>query len=309
MIDGAAPGSGPTITGRPPEAQVDLVVDRKPEPPVSRPTYTPLFRAQHEDRYRRRDLISDYEAAFGCNLVVMIDQISEDSVTFFQDVLHGLDPTRDLHVLLCSPGGDGEVAIRLARMAQHSCRELVVLVPEIAKSAATIFALAAHRIVMGATSDLGPIDPQVLVGKRGFVSAKDLIGAVERAMTDVAERPDTYPLHAAMFGGIDSTVVEFARSALARADQMARQAISSNPDRDTAAVDTMCRAIGDALINDPSSHGAVIGATEARRIGLPVVELASTRVRAATSAGSTVSGPQQCRVAPAIRRSHERVRL
>jgi len=47
---------------------------------------------------------------------------------------------------------------------------------------------------------------------RGFVSAKDLIEAVNSALDD-ATRPDTYPLHAAMLAGIDSTVVQFARAA------------------------------------------------------------------------------------------------
>ncbi len=193
--------------------------------------YTPLFRAQHEDRYRRRDLIQHYQRDHSCNLVVLIDQITQDSITLFAELLHVLDRSQDLYLLLVSPGGDGGVAVRLARMAQGACRELVVIVPELAKSAATILALGAHSIVMGPTSDLGPIDPQILVSERGYVSAKDLIEAVDSALNDVATRPDTYPLHAAMLAGIDSTAVQFARSALASTDELARQAIGSNPDR------------------------------------------------------------------------------
>lgn len=98
--------------------------------------YTPLFRAQHEDRYRRRDLIQDYQRRHSCNLVVLIDQITQDSITLFTEVLHGLDPSQDLHLLLVSPGGEGGVAVRLARMAQGACQQLVVIVPELAKSAA-----------------------------------------------------------------------------------------------------------------------------------------------------------------------------
>src|ERR1700739_1000558 len=85
-------------------------------------SYTPLFRAQHEGRYRRQALIREYQDAYGCNLVVMIDQILSESVTYFAEVLQGLDNTRDLHLILCSPGGDGETAIRLARMAQAASK-------------------------------------------------------------------------------------------------------------------------------------------------------------------------------------------
>lgn len=239
-------------------------------------SYTPLFRAQHEGRYRRQALIREYQNAYGCNLVVMIDQILSESVTYFAEVLQGLDNTRDLHLLLCSPGGDGETAIRLARMAQAVSKRLVVVVPESAKSAATILALGAHEIIMGPTSDLGPIDPQILVQDRGFVSAKDLIAAVDRAMKEVEERPNTYPLQAAMLGGIDATTVQFARSALSRTADLAKQAIASNPDRSSEEIKALHSKIDKPLIKAPHSHGALIGAEEAKVAGLPVTELEPT---------------------------------
>lgn len=235
--------------------------------------YTPLFQAQHEARYRRQDSIRSYQERYGCNLVVMIDQILPESVTYFAELIHGLDSDRDLHLLLCSPGGDGETAVRLARMAQAACERFVVLVPESAKSAATILALGAHEIVMGPTSDLGPIDPQVLVPERGFVGAKDLIAAVDRAVDEVDKRPNTYTLHAAMLGGIDATSVQFARSALSRTADLARQAISSNPSRNSRAVQKLFGLIKEPLIELPHTHGAVVGADEAKRAGLPVREL------------------------------------
>lgn len=239
-------------------------------------TYTPLYRAQNEDRYLRQALIRKYQEDYNCNLVVMIDQIESDSVTLFAEILHGLDCNKDLHLMLCSPGGDGEIAVRLARMAQASCRHFYVLVPESAKSAATILALGAHGIIMGPTSDLGPIDPQIFLPDRGFVSAKDLLAAVNKALADVAAKPDTYPLHVAMLAGIDSTAVQFAQSALARTDDLAKQAAGSNPDRSTADVTALFNKINKPLIKAPHSHAAVIGAPEAGKAGLPVKALQPT---------------------------------
>jgi len=248
-----------------------------PAPDVAVPTgataYTPLFRAQNEGRYLRRELIRAYEARHNCRLIVMIDQIDPMSVTYFAELLHQADPRQDLHLMIWSPGGDGETAVRLARMAQDSCRKFVLLVPDFAKSAATILGLAAHQIVMGPTSDLGPIDPQVLIGGRGYVSAKDLIAAVDVALTDVAARPDTFPLHAAMLGGIDETQVQFARSALARTDELAKQALSSQPDRTEEDVLTLFTSVSGELITTPNTHGAVVGSVEADRAGLPVISL------------------------------------
>jgi len=151
----------------------------------------------------------------------MIDLIHPDSITLFAELLHKADPAKELHLLLRSDGGDGEVAIRLARMAQATCSRFVVVVPDVAKSAATIFALGADEVIMGPPSDLGPIDPQVYVPDRGYVSAKDVRSAVETALNDVSDRPGTYPLHSAMLGmgNVDATLFQFAKSAL---DQTAR---------------------------------------------------------------------------------------
>ena len=41
-----------------------------------------------------------------------------------------------------------------------------VIVPDYAKSAGTLMALGADRIIMSETSELGPIDPQVILADR-----------------------------------------------------------------------------------------------------------------------------------------------
>jgi hypothetical protein len=239
-------------------------------------TYTPLFEAQHEGRYVRRGLLRSYQDNHDCRLAVMIDLIHPDSVTLFAELLHGSDKSKELHLLLRSPGGDGEVAIRLARMAQASCAKFVVVVPDIAKSAATILALGADQIIMAPPSDLGPIDPQVLVPERGYISAKEVIAAVDDALNDVHKRPGTYALRSALLGmgNVDATLYQFAKSALGQTREIARQALGSNPRRTQEDVDALAEVVADRLITDPHAHSAVVGAAEARAVGLPVTELA-----------------------------------
>jgi hypothetical protein len=238
-------------------------------------TYTPLFLAQHDDRYLRRSLIEAYEARHNCRLAVVIDLIHPDSVTLFADLLHGTDPDRELHVLLRSQGGDAEVAVRLARMAQAACSRFVVVVPDIAKSAATIFALGADEIVMGPASDLGPIDPQVLIHDRGYVSAKEVIRAVNQALQDSSDRPNTFALHSALLGmgNVDATLYQVALSALDQTAEVAQQALGSNPRREPQDVAQLVMSVTTSLITETRAHSAVVGAAEARTVGLPVTEL------------------------------------
>ncbi len=100
------------------------------------PEQSPLFHAQHAARYERQRLIGEYEQSYDCRLVVIIDAIFPYSTTYLEELIFDADPSRNLHMMLASPGGDGETAIRLVRSAQSRCSELTVVVPDVAKSAA-----------------------------------------------------------------------------------------------------------------------------------------------------------------------------
>jgi membrane-bound ClpP family serine protease len=144
------------------------------------PSQSPLFHAEHAERYQRQAAIRNYQETHHCRLIVVIDVLFPTSIAPLEELLYNADPSLDLHLILVSPGGDGETAVRMVRSIQARCKELTVIVPDIAKSAATILCLGAHRILMGPTSDLGPVDPQFpLPGAPGYVSAKDMIAGGE----------------------------------------------------------------------------------------------------------------------------------
>lgn len=237
------------------------------------PSQSPLFHAQNAARYDRQQMIRTYQDTFGCRLIVMIDQVFPDSVGFLEDLIYDADPAQDMHLLLDSPGGDGETAIRLIRSMQARCRELTVVIPDQAKSAATLLALGAHHILMGPTSDLGPIDPQFRIprGDRfDLVAAKDIIEAVERAEAAVAAEPATYPLHAALLADVTGLMAAEARSAIARTDDLLAECLSSCTGRSPAKIEALTRALHEPLIEAPKSHAAVFGYDAAQDAGLPV---------------------------------------
>jgi hypothetical protein len=69
-------------------------------------------------------------------------------------------------------------------------KKLRVIVPNIAKSAATLFALGADEILMGYLSELGPIDPQVPVvisGTTQFISALAFVESRDSLMKSIDE--------------------------------------------------------------------------------------------------------------------------
>lgn len=237
---------------------------------IVHPVQSPLYHAENAQRYERQALIATYEQAYGCRLVVVCDALFPFSVNLFEELIYDADPGTDLHLMLATPGGDGETAVRLVRSAQRRCRELTVIVPDQAKSAGTILTLGAHHILLGPTSDLGPIDPQFQIGQ-GLVSAKDIIASVAAAESAIQANPATYPLHAALLSDVTALMVQQARSALARSEDVMREALASQPDRSEDEIAVLCAALKQPLIDDPKSHGASLGVDDARRLGLPVI--------------------------------------
>lgn len=264
------PGQTDSLLYRRPPAS-DLNADRSiPDEPQSR--RSPLYEARHASWYERQSLIQEYEKAQGCRLVVVIDLLFASSVTLFEETLYDADPKEDLHVMLTTPGGDGETALRLVRQAQSRCAELTVIVPVQAKSAGTLFVLGADHIYLGPTSDLGPVDPQLQFPNRQPAAAKAIIAAVDEAERRIKDHPETYPLHISMLGDVTALMVQQARNALARANDQLREALASASHREAPEVKELASKLHAPLIAETQSHGTTISAQHAKAFGLPVRE-------------------------------------
>jgi hypothetical protein len=132
------------------------------------PKKTPMYQAIHSDRYARQSLIKGIEAKTGRQLISYVSgigtHIDRDDTVWFADLLHNVQTNRDLDLLLHTPGGDIDAAEKLITLVHTTANKgaLRVIVPDFAKSAGTLMALGANKIVMSDTSELGPIDPQVV---------------------------------------------------------------------------------------------------------------------------------------------------
>ncbi len=237
------------------------------------PHQSPLYHAQHTNQYQRQQLIRAYETKTDSRLIVALDIIDSNTVTSLEEHLFGIDPSGDLHLLLGSPGGSAEQAIRAVRSLQSRCRRLAVVIPDIAKSAATLLALGADEIRLGPTSDLGPVDPQMFIGNR-WIQAKSILKAIEQAEDAIRSNCSLTKLWARLLVDVSGVDAQEAKSALDRTASMIRQVISyrSNPPPH-AETETLVSALVDALQDQTVSHGYTLGAEELMNMDLPIVKL------------------------------------
>lgn len=197
---------------------------------------------------------------------------------------------KTLEILIHSTGGHSSVAFRLAQYFRRHCTQLNILVPIMAKSAATLLSLNADQIFMGEFAELGPLDTQLrddLDKGGGYFSPLDEFRSVEFLREHAAEMLDylsftlqergmsvKQALHEAMpgvvgmmrplYGQVDPSKLGSYRRALAEGEEYAKRLLAAQMDEDEA------DDIAEKLVWDYPAHDFVIDYEEAQSIGLPV---------------------------------------
>ena len=86
----------------------------------------------------------------------------------------------DVDVIIDSFGGDADAAYHMAKLIDgHFKGNIKYVVPRFAKSAATLMVCGGNKIVMGETSELGPLDPQIRQDDGTYISAKAVQATLE----------------------------------------------------------------------------------------------------------------------------------
>ena len=223
-------------------------------------------------RSRRRRLIRQIEAATGRALLCYVSEHRpiEDADTYqLHRLIETIEAGKPLTLLLNSPGGlidPAEKMVHLLREASPSSPgALEVVIPAIGKSAATLMALGADRIVMSDFSELGPIDPQIPLPDGPFVSVLAYLLAYEEAEKRCEEHPGN-PAFADAFAKFPPVLIAAMRQAASRARTCAENLLKR--------LGTNYTAVAAALMDIQRfpSHGQMIDWRTAQSIGLHQVE-------------------------------------
>ena len=216
------------------------------------PKQSPLYWVGDKDRYLRQLLLRDLQERFGRKQLVYFTrcdsnaQIDIDDDRLLLELLSDCgDEPLDLHVE--TNGGYTDATEKLIALLEPFRARLRVIVPRRAKSNGTLLALAASEIVLGVASELGPIDPSIQLGPGQAVPAQFVLQA-----------PDADPI-----------IKQIAQHAVNQTTSLATRLLNSGqlsakPERVAETVVSL------STRNIYPSHGSVIDAHEAGRLGLNV---------------------------------------
>lgn len=209
-------------------------------------------------------------------------------------MLDAIGDVQCIDLLIHSPGGLGEVAEKIVAMCRSRCESFRVVVPNVAKSAATMIALGADVIVMGDPSELGPIDPQYEVAIGGvsqMLSGQSFVQAFDDAQNEVKrliannESPVGI-LQSLSTSTMEPAFIEHCRRGKAFSDDVARRFLREyqlpamfkvrGETRHPNTIRARARRAAANLLsaNTRFSHGRLIGPDEAQAdVGLHVLHL------------------------------------
>lgn len=129
-----------------------------------------------------------------------LETLHPSHTVLLYELLQKVGRQKRIDLFLRSPGGSIDAAFKMAGYLRHFAEEhFAVIIPHDAKSAATLLALGSNELVMGESSELGPIDPRIKVqdnyGRTIQVSAtavKDALALIEELAGESAERSLKY---------------------------------------------------------------------------------------------------------------------
>ncbi len=133
-------------------------------PPLDTPK-SPMWEASNALRYLRQQMIRKIQKGqrrLICYVSGVDAEVAPEDTVGFAELLHSVPQGSEVDLLLHTNGGDIDASEKLMAMVRSrtGTANVRVIVPDAAKSAGTLIAIGADKIVMSDTSELGPIDPQ-----------------------------------------------------------------------------------------------------------------------------------------------------
>ena len=152
------------------------------------PDGTPIFNTISQEVYQlpetRTKLYRKVQSQLGKPIVCYFTSqvypvmIQDSDADMLEAILRSMRLENGFALVCSSLGGDGLTAERIINICRSysGTGSYDIIVPGKAKSAATVICFGAQKIIMSKTSELGPIDPQIVIrtseGGKAAISAQ-----------------------------------------------------------------------------------------------------------------------------------------
>lgn len=200
--------------------------------------------------------------------------ITSEDINGFMTMIHGLDCTKGLTLLLHTPGGVTNATETIVSYLRSKFDSIEVIIPTFAMSAGTMISLSADNIIMGRQSQLGPIDPQMPVNGN-FVSAISILDQFERAKKEIAADLGQAHLWAPILPSLGPALIQDAQNAIDYSELIVTDWLEKYMFKLEANAKAKASAVAKHFSrgSKKKSHGRRIDREEAGKIGVIIEDL------------------------------------
>ena len=178
------------------------------------------FRANNAISSVRHDYLKKLHQRTGRNIIayysgflskqVVGTEINDEDKNGFMMVVHKMDRTKGLDLILHTPGGGlSSTQSIIDYLHKMFDRDVRTIVPQIAMSAGTMIACSSREIWMGKHSNLGPIDPQF-----SGMPAYGVLQEFKKACEEIKQDPSKTPLWQTIIGQYPPTFLSRCQNAI-----------------------------------------------------------------------------------------------
>lgn len=195
-------------------------------------------------------------------------QVNDADKNGFMTVIHELDRSKGLDLVLHTPGGETAATESLVDYLRSMFgTNIRAIVPQLALSAGTMIACACQEIVMGKHSSLGPIDPQYF-----GMPAHGVVEEFQRAFQEIQSDQMKMAVWQPIIAKYNPTLIGECEKAIQWSNEMTKEwlisgMLSADPDKDDKAKTILCE-LGDHALT--KSHARHLSAKKCSEIGLKV---------------------------------------
>lgn len=204
--------------------------------------------------------------------------ITREDINGFMNALYEAPTDRGLVLILHTPGGDPNAVESIVEYLHSKFHYLEVIVPYLAMSGGAMISLASDKLTLGRQSQLGPIDPQLVIGNKTH-SARAIQEGFNKAREDIESDTKLAHLWAPILQNMGPSLFLEAEKALSYSKElvanwltkrMLKYVIGDETERKRKA-DTIAAYFNAEAIPDHGQvhvHGQRIGAVKLQELGL-----------------------------------------
>ena len=206
--------------------------------------------------------------------VALVDQDAD----MLEGVLQEMDLSRGFALFISSPGGDGLAAERIINVCRSysETAEYWAIVPGKAKSAATMVCLGASKVIMGVSSELGLVDPQVRIYKDGverWSSAYNVVESYKDLFDKAVKETGNLQPYLQQLANYDQREIREFEAAIALSGDIAIRALSTGMMKGKSKNDIKKKIKIFLTPEQTKTHGRPIYSDEASKSDLKIEEI------------------------------------